>query len=144
MPYTCRPMTLFLTKNLYFTKKIPSSHLFVSTSYLPAYPITLLLQILRGRMHGPSPHLKFWGGPSLQSTLSLRQCIPAHFIRGDRLIQPHENFIVVFCIVFIHLYSASCSAHQSEALSVRETQREEWVGIICPGTPAWHRLNCQT
>jgi len=26
------------------------------------------------------------------------------------------------CIVFIHLYSASCSAHQSEA---RETQREE-------------------
>src|SRR6218665_2314776 len=30
-----------------------------------------------------------------------------------------------YCIVFIHLYSASCSAHQSEALPVRETQREE-------------------
>jgi len=29
------------------------------------------------------------------------------------------------CIVFIHLYSASCSAHQSEALPVRGTQREE-------------------
>src|SRR6218665_3243197 len=29
------------------------------------------------------------------------------------------------CIVSIHLYSASCSAHQSEALPVRETQREE-------------------
>ena len=29
------------------------------------------------------------------------------------------------CIVFINLYSASCSAHQSEALPVRETQREE-------------------
>ena len=28
-------------------------------------------------------------------------------------------------IVFIHLYSASCSAHQSEAHPVRETQREE-------------------
>jgi len=29
------------------------------------------------------------------------------------------------CIVSIHLYSASCSAHQSEALPVRETPREE-------------------
>ena len=28
------------------------------------------------------------------------------------------------CIVSIHLYSASCSAHQSEALPVREIQRE--------------------
>jgi len=31
----------------------------------------------------------------------------------------------LYCIVFIHLYSASCSAHQSEALPVQETQREE-------------------
>src|SRR6218665_2200888 len=33
--------------------------------------------------------------------------------------------IVLYCIVSIHLYSASCSAHQSEALPVRDTQREE-------------------
>jgi len=33
--------------------------------------------------------------------------------------------IVLYCIVSIHLYAASCSAHQSEALPVRETQREE-------------------
>src|SRR6218665_1818575 len=33
--------------------------------------------------------------------------------------------LVLYCIVSIHLYSASCSAHQSEALPVRETQREE-------------------
>jgi len=33
--------------------------------------------------------------------------------------------IVLYCIVSIHLYSASCSAHQSVALPVRETQREE-------------------
>src|SRR6218665_1507229 len=32
---------------------------------------------------------------------------------------------VLYCIVFIHLYGASCSAHQSEALPVRETQIEE-------------------
>src|SRR6218665_801861 len=33
--------------------------------------------------------------------------------------------IVLYCIISIHLYSASCSAHQSEALPMRETQREE-------------------
>ena len=31
----------------------------------------------------------------------------------------------LYCIVSIHLYSASCSEHQSEALPVRETPREE-------------------
>ena len=31
----------------------------------------------------------------------------------------------MYCIVFIHLYRASCSAHKSEALPERETQREE-------------------
>jgi len=39
-----------------------------------------------------------------------------------KLLRVH---IVLYCIVSIHLYSASCSAHQSEALPVRETQREE-------------------
>ena len=33
--------------------------------------------------------------------------------------------IVLYCVVSIHLYNASCSGHQSEALPVRETQREE-------------------
>jgi len=32
---------------------------------------------------------------------------------------------LLYCIVSIRLYSASCSAHQSEALPVRETQRKE-------------------
>src|SRR6218665_31509 len=31
----------------------------------------------------------------------------------------------LYCIVSINLYSAYCRAHQSEALPVRETQREE-------------------
>src|SRR6218665_1128678 len=35
---------------------------------------------------------------------------------------------VLYCIVSIHSYSASYSAHQSEALPVRETQREESSG----------------
>ena len=33
--------------------------------------------------------------------------------------------IELYCIVSTHLYSASCSAHQSEALPVPDTQREE-------------------
>jgi len=33
--------------------------------------------------------------------------------------------IVFYSIVSIQLYSAYCSAHQSEALLVRETQRDE-------------------
>ena len=39
--------------------------------------------------------------------------------------EPLRDCIVLYCIVSINLYSASCSAHQSEALPVRETQREE-------------------
>ena len=36
-----------------------------------------------------------------------------------------RKYIVLYCVESIHSYSASCSAHQSEALPVRETQREE-------------------
>src|SRR6218665_3079807 len=36
-----------------------------------------------------------------------------------------KTVTILYCIVSINLYSASCSAHQSEALPVRETQREE-------------------
>src|SRR6218665_3364124 len=36
-----------------------------------------------------------------------------------------HSISLLYCIVSIYLYSASCSAHQSEALPVRETQREE-------------------
>src|SRR6218665_175914 len=50
---------------------------------------------------------------------------------------------VLYCIVSIHLYSGSCSAHQSEALPVRETQREEssvcgrvWTSTRGKGGPA--------
>src|SRR6218665_3785971 len=33
--------------------------------------------------------------------------------------------LVLYCIVSIYLYSASCSAHQSQVLPVQKTQREE-------------------
>jgi len=52
---------------------------FYSVHYFRAHPTTLLLKILGGRMHGPSPHLKLWGDrppvpprfrPLLQCSLS--------------------------------------------------------------------------
>src|SRR6218665_299133 len=36
-------------------------HIFLLDSYFHAHPTTLLLKILGGPMHGPSPHLKLWG-----------------------------------------------------------------------------------
>ena len=54
-------MTLFFRKNLYFAKKLLRLTFFLTTSHFPAHPITQLLQILGGRMHGPSPNFKLWG-----------------------------------------------------------------------------------
>src|SRR6218665_4048398 len=48
-------MTLFLTKNLYFRTKHSFMTPFLVSSYFTTHPITVLLQILGGRMHGPSP-----------------------------------------------------------------------------------------
>src|SRR6218665_2044280 len=47
-------MTLFLTKNLLLKPVLVSS-------YFASHPITVLLKILEGRMHGPSPLIKFGG-----------------------------------------------------------------------------------
>src|SRR6218665_1292062 len=43
---------------------------------------------------------------------------------GEILCVEHIQWLL-YCIESIHLYSASCSAHQSEAFSVQKTQREE-------------------
>src|SRR6218665_3353358 len=48
----------------YMTIFSQEKHHFSLCSYFHAHPTTLLLKILGGPMHGPSPHLKFWGGPS--------------------------------------------------------------------------------
>jgi len=42
-------------------------------------------------------------------------------------------FNILYCIVSIYLYSSSHSAHQSEALPVRETLRERKEAL---GSPA--------
>ena len=56
-------MTLSSQEKPLFQKRIPWWHLFLLCSYFRAHPTTLLLKILGGRLHRPSPHLKFFGGP---------------------------------------------------------------------------------
>src|SRR6218665_3929717 len=51
----------FFTTKTTISKKNSLTTPFLLCSYFDAYPTTLLLKILGGRMHGPSPHLKFWG-----------------------------------------------------------------------------------
>jgi len=50
--------------NIYdpFQRKYSSfTPIFLASSYFPTLPITLLLKIFGGRMHGPSPTSNFWG-----------------------------------------------------------------------------------
>ena len=42
-----------------------------------------------------------------------------------------QYYNVFYCIYTFRLHIASCSAHQSEALPVRETQREESMLTPC-------------
>src|SRR6218665_3604096 len=45
----------------YITISSQEKHNFSLCSCFHALPTTLLLKILGGPMHGPSPHLEFWG-----------------------------------------------------------------------------------
>src|SRR6218665_92320 len=62
-------MAIFFTKNLYFRKKSFISPFY--STYFNTHPITLLLEILGGQMHGPSPP-QILGGPPPSPPLSLR------------------------------------------------------------------------
>src|SRR6218665_3332130 len=53
-------MTLFLPNILYFRTKHSFMTLFLVSSYFVTHP-TLILEILGGRMHGPSPTSNFLG-----------------------------------------------------------------------------------
>src|SRR6218665_2079979 len=59
----------FVTRKTTISKKNSLiTPLFLLCSYFRAYPTTLLLKILGGWMHGPSPHPpQILGGPSPQS-----------------------------------------------------------------------------
>ena len=59
------------------------------------------------------------------NSLALNQSLLVLGSVGPLLYFESLTFNVLYYIVSIHLYSDSWSAHQSEALPVRETQREE-------------------
>jgi len=63
-------MTLFLTKTSISQQKIPSYNLFlVSHFVLSRASHNTTSPNIGVWMHGPSPHLKFWGGRSPKSLL---------------------------------------------------------------------------
>src|SRR6218665_1253976 len=58
----------------YFTKEFLYITLSLLCSCFRAHPTKLLLKILRGRMHGPSPTSNLLGRPSPPVPLGLRPC----------------------------------------------------------------------
>src|SRR6218665_818894 len=48
---------------------------------------------------------------------------------GEILCVEHIQWLL-YCIVSLHLYSTSCSAHQSEALPVQKTHRERERAVL--------------
>src|SRR6218665_3307292 len=72
----------------------------------------------------------------------LYRCSSEMFLWAEKILRLLTYLlygIALFCIVSIHLYSASCSAHQSEELPVRETQREE-SSLERTKRGNWHKL----
>src|SRR6218665_1167791 len=53
----------FIRKTTVSEKNSLTRHLFLLCSYFRAHPTTLLLKILGGRMHGPSPTSNLGGRP---------------------------------------------------------------------------------
>src|SRR6218665_3764901 len=72
MSYMTRIMTLSSQKTT-ISEKNSFMTLFLLCSYFCAHPTTLLLKILGGRMHGPSPTSHF-GGTDPPVPLGLRLC----------------------------------------------------------------------
>ena len=66
-----------------------------------------------------------WRLKPLTSSLATGLITPKWICSCCKNLNMRYIYTVLYCIVSIHLYSASCSAHQSEALPVRETQRGE-------------------
>src|SRR6218665_2865536 len=74
--YRMSYMTFLHNKKPSFQKKfLDDTYLFTLFKLSrPSHNTSLLLKILGGPMHGPSPNLKFWGDRPLSPPIGLRPC----------------------------------------------------------------------
>src|SRR6218665_2338856 len=76
----------------FLTRKTP----FLLCSHFRAHPTTLLLKILGGRMHGPSPHLTFLGTVPPVPPRSLPLLLPTSQLRAiSRFLSPQAASTLV-------------------------------------------------
>src|SRR6218665_190421 len=80
----------------YMTLSSQEKHLFLLCSYFHAHP-TLLLNILRGRMHGPSPS-QILGGPSPR--VSVPACKLSEAYRGTECWVSHHRNVHTFAAIW--------------------------------------------
>src|SRR6218665_979320 len=72
----------FFTRKTPISENIPSRHLFYSVRAFAHIRQTLLLKILGGWMHGPSPPSQILGGPFPQSItlITLKMCVSLVYV----------------------------------------------------------------
>src|SRR6218665_738075 len=99
-------MALFFTKNLYFKRKNSFMKTFLLSSYFHTHPITLFLEILGRRMHGPSPHLKFLAGRP-----PAPRYVSAHGFSIQKLYCSNNTYTVIAFALYIRL--CQCVRHVS-------------------------------
>src|SRR6218665_2335392 len=90
-------------------------YLFLLFPYFRAHPTTLLLKILGGRMHGPSPHLKLCGKTAPQSLIGFLPCIYAVFKVQKRLFAAFELTIAAQKCSTALRYIIKCYSKQQRA-----------------------------
>jgi len=97
---------------------------FLVSSYFATHPITLLIEILKGCMHGPSPHLKFLGPSPLSSSQSppMVACM---------IIVSYIFILVLYVGISLNLHSAfwELSDHSPNCICVYVEQARKIVPI---------------
>src|SRR6218665_2107134 len=107
-------------------------YILCSCKFSLKYALTAAATNQRGRPKGSTWQVQVSSSPTEPYT-SLHHVFGMTCYLNLALFPNLCHHCIVYCIVSIHLYSASCSSYQSEALPVRETQREESIA----GNPSW-------
>src|SRR6218665_603670 len=111
----------------YMTIFSQEKHHFSLCSYFHAHPTTLLLKILGGPMHGPSPHLKFWRGdpPSPPLGLRLWSSVFCAYCLAIKLVctEQEQHFQMLVC--------KSVSVWGHKPVHQTEIQQARWMAELC-------------